>query len=222
MARRARAPVQQPLGFRSHGGKRPGAGRKKDKARGLVDHASRPSLSEREPAHVTLRFRKGVWNLRSARGFRTIERALRKSASLYEDARFVHFAVLGNHIHLIVEADDRRVLARRVQGLEIRIARALNRLMERTGRVFADRYHVRVLRGPREVRHAIGYVLRNAARHHGVRGIDPYSSGPFFDGWHVEPRARPTACTGRGPPTLRAKSWALRSGWRRFGLIAIP
>ena len=52
-----------------------------------------------------------------------------------------------------------------MQGLAIRIARGLNRLWGRKGKVFADRYHDRVLRTPREVRNALAYVLNNARRH---------------------------------------------------------
>jgi len=206
----------------AHGGKRAGAGRKKDRLRNLVDHTIRPVLTAREPAHVTLRLRRGVWNLRTRRCFGTIERALRAAHRQHDDARVVHFSVMGNHVHLIVEAKDRIVLARRVQGLEIRIARALNRVMDRKGRVFGDRYHVRVLHGPREVREAIGYVLRNASKHFGTKGVDEYSSGPWFDGWRSEPSSRRTACVGRSPPVGRATSWVLRAGWRKFGGIALP
>ena len=37
-------------------------------------------------------------------------------------------------------------------------ARAVNRVLERRGKVFADRYHSHVLRSPREVANAVKYV----------------------------------------------------------------
>ena len=43
----------------------------------------------------------------------------------------------------------------------IRIARVLNKLWRRRGRVFADRYHDRILKTPREVKNALVYVLAN-------------------------------------------------------------
>ena len=49
-------------------------------------------------------------------------------------------------IHLLMEADDARALARAMQALTIRMAKGLNTLMDRHGRVFADRYHSRSLR----------------------------------------------------------------------------
>ena len=44
--------------------------------------------------------------------------------------RVIEFTVLGNHLHLLVEADDDLALSRGMQGLCIRIAKALNRVMD--------------------------------------------------------------------------------------------
>jgi hypothetical protein len=41
-----------------------------------------------------------------------------------------------------------------MKALGARLAHAANRLLGRTGPVLADRYHLRVLRTPREVRNA--------------------------------------------------------------------
>ena len=43
--------------------------------------------------------------------------------------RLVHSSVHGNHIHLLIEATDNQGLARGMQGLSTRIAKALNRVM---------------------------------------------------------------------------------------------
>jgi REP element-mobilizing transposase RayT len=134
------------------------------------------------PLHVTLRMAPHVYNLRSRRSFRVIAASLRVGCDRF-DVRVIEFSVQGNHIHLLVEAPNRRALARAIQGLSIRVAKGLNRMMGRTGRVFDDRYHARVLRTPTEVRHAIHYVLENARKHAAQRGetyapgyVDPYSS----------------------------------------------
>jgi hypothetical protein len=68
-------------------------------------------------------------------------------------------------MHLVVEVEDPPALSRAVQGLAIRLARALNRLASRTGKVFADRFHVHVLKTLREVVNAVRYMLENF-RHH--------------------------------------------------------
>ncbi|HKO91462.1 MAG TPA: hypothetical protein VJU61_09940, partial [Polyangiaceae bacterium] len=73
--------------------------------------------------------------------------------------RIVHYSIQSNHVHLLVEADDRRALTAGLRGLFVRIAGALNRLWQRRGGVFADRFHERELRTPREVRNSLLYVL---------------------------------------------------------------
>jgi REP element-mobilizing transposase RayT len=117
----------------------------------------------------------GVWSLRTRRCFTVLKRAMYQGASRF-GFRLVHYAVMGNHIHLLVEAVDRRALARGMQGLGVRIARGLNALMQRSGRVVSDRYHAHILRTPTEARHARTYLLQNARRHYGVVGADSYTS----------------------------------------------
>ena len=79
--------------------------------------------------------------------------------------------MLGNHLHLVVEADGGAVFSRGMQGLDIRIARAVNRVMKARGRVFADDYHARLLGTPTEVVNAIAYVLGNRVHHYQAGAI---------------------------------------------------
>ncbi len=127
-----------------------------------------------------MRFARHVWNLRSQRGFACVKRALSFERKLGE-LRIVHLSVQGNHLHLIAEARDHRVLARRMQGFGIRLARALNGMMGRRGRVYGDRYHSRPLTSARQAFHAVRYVLQNHAKHAAqsgrtARADDPYAS----------------------------------------------
>jgi hypothetical protein len=92
--------------------------------------------------------------------------------------RLVHFAVLGNHVHLICEAEGEQSLSRGMQGLAIRMAKALNKAVERSGRVFADRYFAKILRTPTQTRNAVRYVLRNHEKHFGA-GADGITSRWF-------------------------------------------
>ena len=132
--------------------------------------------------HVTLRVARHVYNLRSRRSFRVIEKALWASLGRF-DTHVVQFTVLGNHIHLLVEADGHVSLGRAMKGLAVRLARGLNRMMGKRGRVLDDRYHGHVLRTPTEVKHARAYIAGNFAKHAAERGeklradfVDPYSS----------------------------------------------
>lgn len=126
-----------------------------------------------------MRMAKHVWNLRSWRSFRKIERALEKAKERF-GTRIVHFSIQGNHVHFIVECSDLESLHRSMKGLAVRIARKLNDLMGRKGQVIGDRYHSRVLRSERAAKIAIRYVKDNHLKHktsvpYGWK-IDPFSS----------------------------------------------
>src|SRR5437879_3082453 len=171
-----------------------------------VPHRRRPALSPKHPVHVTWRVLPHVWNLRSRRCFLRIARSFERGRDRF-GFRLVHFSVQGNHIHLIVEAPDERALARGMQGLGVRIAKALNRVMGRKGTVLADHYHARQLRSPTQVANALAYVLMNflhhfpgeAARHHD-EPRDRFSSA-----WREQ---------GTDPPVAPARTWLLTIGWR--------
>ena len=206
---------------RTWGGARPGAGRKPNGPKPRVPHKARPILAARYPVHITVRVRPGLPSLRRLRAYRTIREAFRAGRNRF-GFRLNQYTVLGNHVHLIGEAIDRRALSRGMQGLLIRMAKALNRLWDRSGSVFADRYHGRILRTPREVRNALAYVLLNARRH-GIRYVkdipDPFSSGTGFDGWR-DRRIRAHGTRGF-PHVASAKTWLQRVGWRRYGLVKL-
>jgi REP element-mobilizing transposase RayT len=215
-ARRSVSTSQRVLVFRSWGGARRGAGRKPNGLRAGVAHTTRAILAERHPVHITSRLRAGLPSLRRDDERRVLERALAAGAERF-GFRLVHHSIQSNHVHLLAEARDRRALWRGMQGLHVRVARALNRLWSRRGTVFADRYHARALRTPREVRAALVYVLNNA-RKHGIHlaSTDPFSSGPWFDGWRTRVRG-----TRRARPGVAPRSWLLRAGWRRRGLLDV-
>lgn len=203
---------------RGWGGKRAGAGRKPKAPHPWgdgagVSHSRRPEIERRHPVHVTLRLMPEVYNLRSRRSFRALEKAFFGVREF--GARLTHDSVQGNHVHLILEVEHRHMLARAMRSLCIRAAKRLNATMGRTGRVIADRYHVEVLRSPKQVLNAIRYVLSNTRKHLVERGVtvgpvtvDDYAAGPAE---HVPKtmHLRPSALV------LEPRSWLLRLGWMR-------
>lgn len=215
MASRCR-PTQAELNFpvrHTWGGRRKGAGRPPGPGRRNTPHRARPLHRAAHPVLVTLRARPEVASLRALRVFERITRAI--AAAQNESFRIVEFSVQGDHIHLIVEANGKRELSSGMRGLSIRIARSVNRCLNRKGRFWGDRYHARALGSPREVRNAILYVVMNH-RHHGhADPIDPRSSAPWFDGF----RAATGGPTPPDSPVRRSETWLGRDGWRRHGLI---
>ena len=208
-----RRPVQLVLRTPTWGGRRTGAGRKPSPGRRRVPHQSRPMHRASHPAHVTLRAFGDLSSLRGARVFPATRNAIAKASC--RGFRVLHFTVQCDHVHLLVEADSRPQLIRGLQGLAIRLAKAINRGLGRTGRVWGDRYHVRALRTPREVRNALAYVFHNWKKHlANVAGLDPCSSAFWFEGWK-----RPLRPVTVRSPVVAARTWLAAVGWRRWGLI---
>ena len=154
-------------------------------------------------------------SLRSRRLFSVVYAAL--GAASTSQFRVLQFSVQSDHLHLLVEANGPTEFERGVRGLAVRIARAVNRVLVRRGRVRGDRYHARMLTSPREMRNALVYVLNNVRKHlPRVGGFDPCSSAAWFDGWVRWP-TRAIVGSAVAPP----RSWLARVGWRKGGLIGV-
>ena len=205
---------QLPLTFRTHGGRRPGAGRPAG-PRPNVRHRARPELSRRHPVHVTLRLRRELGSLRRRHCYSALWTAWSQVSSEL-GLRLVHYSVQYDHIHLIVEIESKMALSRGMQGVMIRMARALNRVLGRRGAVFSDRYHARALRTPREIKNALVHVLNNRLHHTRERvlraGFDPYSSAVWFEGWREGVQHWPKA-SARPPPVVAPRTWLLAKSW---------
>jgi REP element-mobilizing transposase RayT len=176
-------------------------------------------------------------SLRGCKTFRTIHRAL-CSGNERSDFRLVEYSVQKNHFHLLVESPSTKSLTCAVQGLAIRLARTINRTFDRTGTVFRDRYYSRVIRGPRDARDTLRYVLNNARRHvrsaprNQTHWTDPCSSAPWFRKWSIPahtprfiPDQRYLVLTEPGSAAVPPRTALLASGWSRAGpidLLHIP
>ncbi|HEX6764843.1 MAG TPA: transposase, partial [Polyangiaceae bacterium] len=198
-----------------------------------------PEHWARHPVHVTLR--SAFRPLRSQHVFPTLRIALARANRRAPDRfRIVHFSVQYDHVHLLVEARDKRSLSAGVRSVSIRIARYVNELLGRKGRLWADRWFGRELVSPREVRTALVYVLANFRKHARRRppsGIDPFSSGAWFDGFRgYRPESGQVPWAGRAPPPFapdedaaKHSAWLVRPPrtrlggvvWRRCGLIEL-
>ena len=225
--------VQQEL-FR-RGGKRKGAGRKPKGKRAGSPHEERPTIKPYHALHVVMRVADAVGSLRR----RSMYKAVRDAsivAAVRERFRIVHLSIQRTHIHMLAEAENKQALARGLQGFQISVARNINTMLgpdkyrRRRGRVFEDRYHLEVIKTPRQVRHALSYILNNLRKHRedqtGLPStwlVDPFSSGISFPDWQ-EMEGREVMWPireGYDPIVVRRpKSWLLREGWKAHGTIS--
>jgi REP element-mobilizing transposase RayT len=219
--------------FKKRGGKRRGAGRPPKGKRAGSPHKERPFLHARYPVHVVLRVASAVGKLRRRCVYQAIREATLTTARR-DDFRIVHLSIQHNHVHLLVEADDKQALARGMQGFQISAAKHLNAAISkgrpgprRRGTVFPDRYHAEIITSPTQARHTLSYVMNNWRKHDEDRvqpmsawTIDWFSSAVMFPGWA---EYGDDVLLWRGPPTYdplvvyQPRTWLLRDGWRKVG-----
>jgi REP element-mobilizing transposase RayT len=224
--------VQQLLFKR--GGKRKGAGRKPTCGRAGASHKKRDEVTGRDVLHVVLRSVAEVGNLRRREVYKAV-RAATITAAGRAGFRIIQLSIQHNYIHMLVEAESTLELASGMHSFKISAARHINTALHagarrRRGAVFADRYHVVVIRSPKQARHVLAYVLNNFRKHGEDRSglpstwlVDPFSSGISFGGWkELEGQAPWTIPPGYDPLVVTAaQSWLLRAGWRQHGAISV-
>ncbi len=234
-------PDSKPEKPNTHGGRRPGAGRKRRRRAGSP-HKVRPNLKGRFPVHVTLRVHRDVSSLRKRLMYRALREATIAVAmgELHDRDggafRIVHLSIQRDHVHLLVEADHKRALSNGMQRFQISAAKHINaaisvrRIERRRGPVFPDRFHQEIIETPRQARNALSYVLNNWRKHREDRAdvarswnVDPFSTGISFDGWKQREDADVWWKPREGYEPLVVylpKTWLLRVGWRKHGRIS--
>jgi len=203
----------------SHGGFRPGAGRKKSGKKLGGPHRQRPALSSATPVHCSLRTVKSVPRLRQRRVYDAIRRVLVRFLGQL-GFRIVHLSIQHNHLHFLVEAASKARLTSGMQSLAINLARAINKVFRRIGKVFAFRYHATQVKTDRYARNVLAYVLNNWRHHNEDRrtnaAFDVYSTALSFEGWTIKlEKPRNYDPLPVSPPRTRL----LKSDWELYGRL---
>jgi REP element-mobilizing transposase RayT len=184
-----------------------------------VKHRTRPEHHRAHPVHVTLRATRGLPSFRAEHIRNLLERIL--DGTRDATGQVVHFSIQRDHLHVVLEAHDKRLLSSLVRRVVIRFALRLNKVLGRTkGKVWGDRYHRRDLQSPREVKNALRYLFTNAVKH-GEPGASPSAPDPFT----CTPRL-PGFLTARDAPAHwrppRPRTWLLSTGWWKIhGPLAV-
>jgi len=179
---------------KSWGGKRRGAGR--PNLSGTVNHMKRSQVSLKTPLHINMKLKERLPSLRRKELFREFKKSveLAKAQGFY----VIHFSVQRDHIHLFAEAENNKTLGLGMRSLAGRFAKSVRQHVylrskmsqvgesscPKKGSVFKGRYHLHVLKTPKETRNALEYVLLNQSKHLKlIEFMDFYSSARYFKYW---------------------------------------
>jgi REP element-mobilizing transposase RayT len=161
MAKTRKNPTQLPLPMKKPRG-RPALTPKQREDH--LPHRSRPKLPKGAPVHITLKTDKtNIKTLRNKVLYKEIRQSMRRAREA--GIRIVQFAVLGDHIHMLIEAQDALQLGHAMRAMSISLSKRISLRMKKNLRVLKERYHRRTLTTLAQVRHAKNYIAGNANKH---------------------------------------------------------
>jgi len=94
------------------------------------------------------------------------------------DFRVLAWVLMPDHAHCLLHLRNGGALDAAVRSLKGRSARAVNRALSRSGKLWARAYHDRALRKEDDLRAAARYIVANPLRAGLVRRVGDY---PFWD-----------------------------------------
>lgn len=198
------------------GGKRKRAGRKNRTS--TVNHMKREKVEAKYPVHITIKLKKGVASLRGPKMVAAFKSSLQKAKK--RGLKVIHYAIESNHAHFFAESESNRAIRSGMASFGSSFGKSVRRVSGGKGSVFNGRYHLTVLKSPRQTKNAMAYVLLNHSKQQGAKPYaDQKSSAPFFGDWRARlgERYRVNKPIPRPDYLSDAESWLGRVGWRRAG-----
>lgn len=149
------------------GGRRPGSGKKRIHSKG-VSHRIRERVNKKTPLHINFRYKT---HIRNKDALRVLKRAILNARA--RGLIVIHYSMQSNHIHIIVESVNNKVLTTGMRSLTVTFAKGIKK-----GKIQLERYHLHVLKSVQETKNAIRYVLFNQQKHENRKqsSIDEYCS----------------------------------------------
>lgn len=151
-----------------------GAGRKPIHDKG-IRHVARPKLKKATSLHLTIKVRENKADIQSKKILKVLHHAIIRAR--LKKLRVIHYTLEYNHVHLLVECNDNKILHHGMQALGISLSKAINRIKRLSGGVYKHRYHFRQISNPRQLKNVLHYIFHNGIKHRRTSSfLDPYNS----------------------------------------------
>lgn len=150
-----------------------GAGRPAVHDKG-IRHTEREVIKKLTTLHLTIKIDKQKAGLKSKAVLSLLHKAIKNARKL--GLGIVHYTLEYDHIHMLVEARDNETLAKGMQSFGICFSKGINKLKGLKGQVYKSRYHLRILKTPREIKNVVHYILGNSVKHKSGSFLNSYNS----------------------------------------------
>jgi REP element-mobilizing transposase RayT len=145
--------------------------------RDYVPHRTRLEIPKGKPVHVVWRVNPHVPPCRRSPVLKVFRQAVLKARQW--GLRIVHFSLMNDHLHLLIEAENKKDLGKSLQSFAISFTKRLKHLYQlRKTPIFKERYFCHILRTVQEVKNALWYVLLNGKK----AGLSPWRTDPYSSG----------------------------------------
>lgn len=149
-----------------------------------IRHIERDEILRPTSLHLTIKVRENKAQIKSKQVLRALHHAIMRAR--YKGLKIIHYTLEHNHIHLLVEASDKRTVHLGMQALGISLSKRINKIKCLKGTVYKHRYHLRKITSPRELKNVLHYIFNNGIHHSRTQSIlDPYNSLPVCNHLHA-------------------------------------
>lgn len=140
-----------------------------------IRHIARPKLKKPSSLHLTIKVRSNKADIQSKKILKALHHAIMRAR--FKKLKVIHYTLEYNHIHLLVECNDNRILQQGMQALGISLSKAINKIKRLKGGVYKHRYHFRQISNPRQLKNVLHYIFHNGIKHRRASSLlDPYNS----------------------------------------------
>jgi REP element-mobilizing transposase RayT len=128
-----------------------------------IRHTRRFRLKKPSSLHLTIKVRDNKADIQSKRILKALHYAIKRAR--LKGLRVLHYTLEYNHVHLLVESVDNKILHKGMQAFGITIAKAINKIKKTKGTVYKNRYHLRLINSPKQLKNALHYIFSNGIKH---------------------------------------------------------
>jgi len=129
-----------------------------------IRHTCRPLIKKSTPLHLTIKVRSNKADIQNKIILKALHRAIMRAR--IQGLKVLHYALEYNHVHLLIEADNNKLLHKGMQAFGITIAKAINKFKSNKGTVYKHRYHFRQISSLRDFKNVMNYIFQNGMKHH--------------------------------------------------------